>query len=361
MPTGLGHFVIGFAIIIPILYYTNGEFNKKVAAIFIINNWMGPDVGQAFGFLESLTGIDFHWFIPWMVFAIPLALVFSYMSRFSIERSERFFKIVDDGRIEVSWKNAYLLCAAGGLLHTIADAIFRHNTYDSTIKFLDDVFQPKLGELFYIANTGADVGVLQLLPFLIMIIIILFAVYIVDRDIKSIIVFYAIFCALTLTLPLVFGDKIVGEEYEVAVVFLSVLFIFLPLMFLFYADKDVRDNLTLAPARSRISPETGLKFVGIITLLSAVALLLLGIIGLTNPLIIQSIADVGESLIITIGIVVICCGIAMCFAGIGIFMKKNFSRYILMLVCGLLVILIYPLIILFYLNQNDVKQLFEKN
>lgn len=359
MPTGLGHFIIGFAIIIPILYYSNGEFNKKVAAIFIINNWMGPDVGQAFGFLEELTGIDFHWFIPWIVFAIPLALVFSYMSRFSIERSDRFFKIVDDGRKEVSWKNAYLLCAAGGLLHTIADAIFRHNTFDSTIKFLDDVVQPTLGDLYFIANTGADVGILQLLPFLIMIIIILFAVYIVDRDIKSIIIFFTVFCALTLTLTLVFGDKIVGEEYEVAVVFLSVIFVFLPLMFLFYADKDVRNNPTVAPEKKRISPETGLKIVGIITILLAVALLLLGIIGLTNPSIIQGIVDVGESLIIAIGIVVICCGVALCIAGIGIFLKKKFSRYILMPVCALLVIFVYPLIIFFYLNQNDLKQLFE--
>ncbi|MCK4285272.1 MAG: hypothetical protein KAX18_03675, partial [Candidatus Lokiarchaeota archaeon] len=136
----LGHFIIAFSIIIPIIYFSGDKFNYKVAAIFIIGNWIGPDSSQAFGFLP----IDFHYIIPYLIWAVPLALFFSYFSRFSVKRSERFFKMVDDGKRDVTWRNAYLLLVSSGLIHTITDALFRNNL---KIKFLENIFEPTLPEI----------------------------------------------------------------------------------------------------------------------------------------------------------------------------------------------------------------------
>src|SRR6056297_1780268 len=154
-----GHFVLGLSILLPVFYLTDGKFNKKVAVVFLLNNWLGPDLGQVYSKLfqlEDLTGLDFHWFIPFMLFAVPLAYFYSYFSRFSVERRNSFLKIVDDGKRDISWRNAYLLCLSGGLLHTIADAIFRKQVYNSTIKILDDFIQPDIGDLFGLATYGLD-------------------------------------------------------------------------------------------------------------------------------------------------------------------------------------------------------------
>ena len=124
------HYIIGMSILIPLFYITDGKFNKKVAIIFLINNWIGPDLGQVYSKLfgiEDAVGIDFHWFIPFMFFAIPMGYFYSYMSRFSVTKTsgaKGFLTIKDDVSKDVSWRNAYLLCLSGGLLHTIADAIF---------------------------------------------------------------------------------------------------------------------------------------------------------------------------------------------------------------------------------------------
>ena len=190
----VGHIFIAMSILIPVFYLTDNKFNKKVAVIFLLSNWIGPDHGQIFSKLfnlEDLTGLDFHWFIPFLLWSIPLAYCYSYFSRFSVKKTERFFTITDDGKRDVNWKNAYLLCMSGGLLHTIADAYFRHDVYDSTIKFLDDVIQPKIGELNQLASIGIDVGVSHIILTYFIAIIVVFAVlYLLDKDFKHIFIFF---------------------------------------------------------------------------------------------------------------------------------------------------------------------------
>ncbi len=359
MPTGLGHIIISLAILIPIIYYTDGEFNKKVAAIFLINNWIGPDSAQAYGFLEDLTGIDFHWFIPFLIWAIPLALFFSYFSRFSIKRTKHFFEIVDDGRRELNWKNSYLLCVSGGLLHTIADAIFRHDTHDSTIKLLDNVLQPHLGDLYHIASYGVEVGALQILPFIIMFIVVLLAVYIVEQEYKDVLIIYAIISGLTLLLAFTFGDKIIGEEYGVAVVILATVFILLPIILLFHVEKDVKKNPTSAPESARIDAKLGIKLVGITSIVVSVVFLALGIlIFMSSPT--ENFLDLNEGLFVLLGFVILIVGGLMMVGAIGLFLKINACRNIMMFACAVTTIFIYPLVIFYYLCQNDIKALFKK-
>ena len=100
----------------------------------------------------------------------------------------------DDGKRDVNWKNAYLLCISGGLLHTFADAFFRHNIYDSTIKILDGIIEPEIGELNQLAFFGIDVGVSHVvLTYFIAILVVFIALYLLDKDFKKILQFFIIY------------------------------------------------------------------------------------------------------------------------------------------------------------------------
>jgi len=349
------------SILIPIFYLTDGKFNKKVAVIFLINNWLGPDHGQVFSkllSLEELTGLDFHWFLPFLLWAIPLAYFFSYFSRFSVEKTEKFFTISDDKKRDVSWRNAYLLCISGGLLHTIADAIFRHRVYNSTIKFLDGVIEPKIGELNNLAYFGIDIGVSHiLLTYFIAIFVVFFGLYILDKKFKKVFLFYTIYIVIIFCITLFF----VGNEYDTSVVILSVTFILLPLMLLFYVEKDVKKNPTSIKDKSKINAEQGVKVIAIIALLFAALLLVFGIVLIFQPEMLATSLEVGKIFIIILGILLSSVGGVMLYGAIGLFLKRNSSRIVLMVSTLVIFILIYPLFMFFYLAQDDVKALFADN
>ena len=81
--------------------YTKDKFSYKVAFIFLANNIYGPDIVYLF-FITP-----FHSILGFALLAIPLSLVYSYSSRFSIKKSEGLFplKFIDEGIREVDWKN----------------------------------------------------------------------------------------------------------------------------------------------------------------------------------------------------------------------------------------------------------------
>ena len=327
--------------------------------IFLLNNWIGPDHGQIFSKLlglEELTGLDFHWFLPFLLWAIPLSYCYSYISRFSVKKTERFFAISDDGKREVNWKNSYLLCASGGLLHTIADAIFRHQTYDSTIKILNGFIEPKLGELYNLSTFGVDIGVTHVLfTYFLAIIVVLMLLYLWDNNFKNLFLFFTIYCALVFFITLFF----VGSEYDTAVIILSLAFIVLPLMLLFYVDKDVKNNPTNPNDHPRINPEQGIKIVGMFSLLLSLALLALGLYGIIAPSSLANSLDVGEIFILGMGVLLAFIGGVMLVAAIGLFFRINLSRIFIMTTTLIMLILVYPLFIFFYLNQEDVKVMFK--
>ncbi len=378
-----GHFVIGLSIIVPIIYLTDGKFSKKVAIIFLLNNWLGPDLGQIYSKLfrlEDITGLDFHWFLPFMLWAIPLAYFYSYFSRFSVQKGDKFLSINDDGFREISWRDAYLLCISGGLLHTIADAIFRKQVYNSTIKILDDFIQPDIGDLFGFATYGLDIGVAHVLfTYFIAIFVVFYGLYILDKDFKKVLRFYSIYIALVFSITLFF----VGDEYDSAVIILSVFFIVVPLMLLFYVEKEVKRNKDkekqenkeenkkqkknneqnkkhrkLAESKPKIEAEMGIKTVGTILSLFSVGLMVFGILLIKDPLLFNDLEEIRTSLVITLAIIIIITAAIMFIGGFGLFFKKPASRYIAMGSLLLLFILIYPMVMFFYLCQDNVKSKF---
>lgn len=351
----IGHFIIAFGIMVPILYFCKDKFNYKVAAIFIIANWIGPDSAQPFGFLP----VDFHYMIPYLIWALPLALFLSYFSRFSVKRSENFVKFVDDGKRDVSWRNAYLILVSGGLIHTAADAIFRNNL---KFKFLEFIFEPKLPEIHrYGFIVDLDIPVLQLIGYVVLVTVTLLAVFIVDRKFKDILIFFFTLIGVTTLIVFSFGERVVGGEFDVGVSFMTIIFIFIPLMLLFYVAKDVNEHPTPTPERPRIKPELGLKIVagfsGIVTLF----FLLIGTLGIVAPNIVQQLIDFGEGAFFVIGIIFIALGALGLLGTIGLFFKLKISRYIIMYMCIFMTLFVYPLTIVLYLSQDNVKALFNKS
>jgi hypothetical protein len=352
-----GHFFLAISILILIFYITDGKFNKKVAVIFVLSNWIGPDNAQVFSKLlnlEDLIGIDIHWFIPFLLWAVLLACFYSYFSRFSVKKTERFFTISDDGKRDVNWKNAYLLCVSGGLLHTFTDALFRHDVFDSTIKFLDGVIEPKIGELNQLAFFGIDVGALHIiLTYLIALSVVFILLYLLDKDFKKILFFYILYTVVVFFITLFF----VGSEYDTSVIILTVTFIVVPLMLLSYVDKDVRKKPTTIKETPRIDAQLGLKVAGGISLILSLGLLTLGILAIAKPSILDSL-DVGEEIIIAGGILVAILGFIMLLGSIGLILRKNIGRIIIMVALSATLILVFPLFIMLYLAQDDVKALF---
>lgn len=351
----LAHFIISFSIIIPILYFTGDKFNYKVAAIFIINNWIGPDSAQAYKFLP----VDFHYLLPFFIWAMPLALFYSFLSRFSIKRYKHFFKLVDDGKREVSWRNAYLLCVAAGLIHTISDTLFRNNL---KIKFLEGVFEPTLFDVHrYGFILEIDLPILQMISYIIFIALTLLTVYIVDRDFKDILVFFITLSGMIILIIFLLGEDVVGGEYDAGATVFSLIFIFIPLMLLLYVAKDVNENPTVAPESPLIEANLGLKIVGIISLLLATLLLLLGILGVVAPSVLQVLLDFSEKSFFYLGIVfLLFSGIAF-FGAIGLFFQINLCRYFTMFICLVMTIFVYPLVIMLYLSKDNVKVLFDRD
>ena len=355
----IGHFFIALSILIPVFYLTDSKFNKKVAVIFVLCNWVGPDHGQIFDKLfgiEDLIGIDFHYFIPFLLWAIPLSYCYSYISRFSVKKTDKFYTIADDGKRDVNWKNAYILCISGGLLHTYADALFRHDVYDSSIKFLNNFLDPKLGELNQLASIGIDVGVTHVvISYFIAILVVFTALYLLDKDFKKILQFFILYTISVFTVSLLF----VSEEYDTAVIILSLTFIVVPLMLLFYVDKNVRNKPTVINESPKINTELGLKLVGIITLILSILLLVGGIVITVKPSILDSL-EIGVEFILALGIVLSTVGGVLLIGSIGIFKRIKFCRTIIMIATCFMLLLVYPLFILFYLAQDDVKAQFER-
>jgi len=213
-----GHFVIAMSIIIPIYYFNKEKFNYKIAIIFVLNNWIGPDTAQAYFFLP----FDFHYLIPYLFWALPMAFFYSYISRFSIKYKNHKFHIVDDKQKVLNWRNAYLLMVSGGILHTVSDTIFRSNL---KFKFIENIFEPRLPEIQnYGLGLGLDFGAVHLLGYLFLIFISFLIFFFFNRNLKDMLLFYSSYIIIVIVSILLLGDDLAGEEFDIGVIFFALIY-----------------------------------------------------------------------------------------------------------------------------------------
>ncbi|MHA1591130.1 MAG: hypothetical protein ACTSUP_01335 [Candidatus Heimdallarchaeaceae archaeon] len=361
-----GHFVVGLSIIIPLYFFNRERFNHKVAAIFIISNWIGPDSAQAYFFLKwdfQTFEWDFHYLLPFAIWGVLLAFFFSYLSRFSVVRSEKFVRIQDDLRKTLDWKNAYFLVLSGGIIHTITDTLTRSNL---KIKFFETFFEPTL---FDIQSWGTDLGIqgkqVQLIAYLIMIILTFLLLFIFNQKPKDVLIYFVSLISIILIGGLAIGDGFLGGEYDIGTVFFSILFIFTPLMLLMYVFNDVHKQSTEGESeKQNEEPQHSVKKLYIasgIVLLVTGLVLALGVLSFLKTDFIVDALNFDEIVYTILGITLICIGSLGMFSGIGLTLKLNIARYVTMVLFSFLLIFVFPLAIVFYLAQNDVKNLFVKN
>ncbi len=360
-----GHFIVGLSIIIPLYFFNREKFDHKVAAIFIISNWIGPDSAQAYFFLKwdfQTFEWDFHYLLPFAIWGVLLAFFFSYVSRFSVVRSEKFIRIQDDLKKTLNWKNAYFLVLSGGILHTITDTLTRSNF---KIKFFDTFFEPTL---FDVQSWGTDLGIqgkqVQLIAYLIMIILTFLLLFIFHQKPRDVLIYFISLILIILIGGLAIGDGFLGGEYDIGTVFFSILFIFTSFMLLMYVFNDVHKQSTEVTTEKQneepIHRVKKLYVVSGIVLLVTGLVLALGVLSFLKTDFIIDALNFDEIVYTILGITLICIGSLGMFSGVGLMLKLDIARYVTMVLFSFLLIFVFPLAIVFYLAQNDVKVLFVK-
>ena len=365
---GISHLAFGLILVIPFMLFAKEKFNYKVAAIFILNNWVGPDSYWAWKFIP----FEMHALLGFMLWAIPLALFYSYLSRFSFGWSGRFFTVVDDGKREVNLRNSYILCVAGGTLHLLLDSLFHGGStgfhiFPSEMQtFFQDTFgitlvNPNLADInsWFTATYGFP-DVLILFGFLSMLTVALLMLYFIRRELKVVLIFLFTLVAFILLSQILLGWNTFHEN-EFAATFYTFFFIFLPLIAFAYVMNDVNKN-PREPSEPRVSGTTLLRFMAILTLIIGAGFFIVGLSPFLAPSLMAGLFvdwfTLGDLLIIG-PVVMVIAGLGV-VSGVGLLLKNNYCRYYAMFLAVLLWFFVFPLAIALALSRSDVKELFEK-
>ncbi|MHA2250367.1 MAG: hypothetical protein ACXAD7_08390 [Candidatus Kariarchaeaceae archaeon] len=349
MAFGIGHLVIGLSIVIPIYYFNKDKFHSQVAIIFVLNNWIGPDSAQAYFFLPY----DFHYLIPFIFWAVPLASFYSYLTRFSIDFKDYTFDILDQKYRMLTWRQSYLLVLSGGLIHTFTDTLFRDNL---RIKLLEHIWSPTLYDLHQWGQSDKGHESYQLIGYVLLLFAVFLLLYIFENSKENVLTFFLILITIEIFAVLLLGSNVVRNEYDLGVIFISLLFVFVPLMLLFYVIEDVHaHSLNMKPHEIDDVRPQQINRIASLSIVLAGLMLVLGLLGVLYPDNLRSSVDFNESFILLLGSIFLISGMIIAIAGIGLFFRINYARRIVMVFCSLLVLFVYPLVIVFYLAQDNVK------
>ena len=131
--------IVGGIFGICLYYISSGKFTKAHVFILFLNNYLGPDVGWVFGI-----GFFTHTLFVWPFFALALATIYRYFTRFSLKIDGiKKMEIIDLERPELSYLNTYLIVLAAGIMHIHLDDLLNYNgvfvimpQFSSTLKGL---------------------------------------------------------------------------------------------------------------------------------------------------------------------------------------------------------------------------------
>jgi hypothetical protein len=368
MPT-FGHVFYGLCLLIPIFYYTRNKFSYKVAFIFFANNLYGPDI--VFLFFDT----PFHSILGFAIIALPLALVYSYSSRFALKRQEKGFplKFEDEGTSTIKWRNAYLLTVAGGTSHFFIDQFFHfHETMEiwswPSIGITYDQMLGWGGELYHVFDPLMVIGEI------IVVVSILLSLYYFRKGYKETFKAFAIVSTVVLVIMVIgaFGignlTAVFGGERELAVMLFGAVYILIPLFLLMYVARDVEENPIESPDEVKIEREKLLKIVAGLSILLAVFFLIYGTMAIfladTLTELIETMTGTPYSRT-TLGVMFLgfyygTIAIILLIGSIGLFLKNNFCRYLAIGASCYFFIIGFPLAIALFLCEEDVKKMFKE-
>ncbi len=359
MPT-FGHLFFGLCILIPILYYTKNEnqFSYKIAFIFFVNNIFGPDCVALF-FITP-----FHNILGFLILAIPLSLVFSYSSRFSLVKSDEIFplKILDDEIREVNWKNAYCATAAGGFTHFFIDQFFH---WEKEMHIWPGIDITHVQMLAWSGLPYHYYTPLLIIGDLLVISVLLLSFYCFKKGYKETAKLLFGATALAIILMLILSPLVFTGEREYAVMVAITVYFLIPLFLLMYAARDVKDNPRETPDVPKIKRKTLLNIVAIISTIIGLFFIFYAYFVITYAETIASlIAGEADSTLTTsvifIGYFFLITSILLFIGSIGLFFKIKICRHLVMFVCSFFIIFAFPIAITFFLCEKDVKAMFYK-
>ena len=363
MPT-FGHICYGLCLLIPILYYTKTDekpFNYKVAFIFLANNIYGPDLVSLFFMIPT------HSILGFLIMAIPLALFYSYFSRFSLKKSDGRFplKFVDDGISEVNYKNSYCITAAGGISHFFIDQFYhweKEMWIWEGISITHDEMLAWGGPAYHVF------GPLMIIGDIVIVSIIVLSLYSFMKGYKETFKLLLIATIVTILLMVFVSTAVFWAEREFGAMVHCFVYILIPFFLLMYAARDVKDNPIETPDVPKIKRKTLLNIVAIFSILFALFMAFYAYFAITSADYIASmlyeafggnIAELTVSVTI-VGYIYLTVSVILLIASFGLFFKINICRYIVMVICTYFLIFAFPFAITLFLCENDVKAMFGK-
>jgi len=364
MPT-LGHIIFGLCLLIPILHYSKDKkFNHKVAFIFLANNIFGPDSVLLF-FVTP-----FHSILGFLIYAIPLSLVYSYSSRFSLKKSgKKFFplKFVDDGIRDVKWKNAYFVTVAGGISHFFIDQFFH---WEKEMKIYPGITITHDEMLSWGGPIYHSFTPIMLVGQLIIITTILLSMYCFSNNKAAKKSFILLVAVISISVALMVGwtTNVFGGEREFAVIVFAILYILIPLFLLMHVAKDVRDNPNITPDEPKINRNKLLYIIATISICMSLFFIFYAYFAISHSKTIAALivkddgGDINETAtsITVIGYIFLVIFVILLINSIGLIFKINICRYITIVICSLLLFFGFPFAIALFLCEKDVKLLFNK-
>ena len=361
MPT-FGHVFYGLCLLIPLMYFSRNKFNYKIAFIFLLNNLFGPDlVSLFFGYLP------FHGILGYVIIALPYSLGMSYASRFSLVRTDNGFplKFEDSGTSEVNWKNAFCVTIAGMLSHFFIDQ-FYHNEWE--MKLFEsawfDITIPHTSMLEWSGIAYHEISPLMIIGNTIAVVTIVLSLYYFSKGYKDTFKLLLIATGVALLSLLLISPLTFFGEREYAVMIQISIYIFAPLFLLAYVSRDIQDHPIEAPNEQKIERKKLLLIVAAISTFFAVFLVLYASIATFMPDFVGDMyGDTSPETLTSIsvfGTIYLIISLLLLVESIGLFLKLKICRYLVIALSLSLTIFGFPLLIALFLNEKDIKPIFER-
>jgi hypothetical protein len=368
MPT-FGHVFYGLCLLIPIFYYTRNKFSYKAAFIFFANNLYGPDI--VFLFFDT----PFHSILGFAIIALPLALVYSYSSRFALKRSEKGFPLhlVDEKVSTIKWRNAYLLTIAGGVSHFFIDQFFHFGNPmwiwswpDWTITL--DQMLAWGGPLYHVFDPLMVIGEI------IVVVSIVLSLYYFRKGYVETFKTFVIVSAISFIIMLLGAlgidnlTAVFGGERELAVMLFGSVYIFIPLFLLMYVARNIEDKPIKIPDVPKINRKRLFKIVAILSTILGIFFVLYGLLAIifadTFTTLIESLTGTiypnTTMAVIFLGFYYGSIALVLLIGSIGLFFKNNVCRYLVIASSAYFIIIGFPFAIALFLCEDEVKAMFKR-
>jgi hypothetical protein len=356
MPS-FSHILFGFVLVLPVLLLARDRMNYKALLIFILNNYFGPDGTYAFIFLP----LNGHTLVGFAVYALIFAFMYSYFSKFSISRDGWRFSIHDDGKIEVPYKQAYMLCLAGGICHFTIDMI-GHKGFKT---YFFQWYDLNLSAFHHLELWGVDyyhnIGALAAVGYIYIMLVILLLFQVIQKEPKTQYKFAGGIILTTIVLMLV-SRGLFFAETEITTPLVILVYFLLPFTLLYGALQQLYEMKTKGieiPAKE-VEPKLILKLIiGLLTIL-CLTLLIAGIIvnGMATEIGTQFGYDPALFFVGSIAAMILSGILAL--ITISLALRKEFARKLIVTIGIMGYAIVIPLLLAFALSETKVKELFIK-